>query len=519
MAMGGGEPWAITDIPRGAGNPEWAPDGKRRSPFLDGAARRNLTAAKPSGDKPRESDVRVITEAVYRANGIPGDGFVDRDRPVAHLDRRRCRRTASTKTTPVALTSGEFARDQSSVVARRLTHLLHLRPAARVLLLPGDSRPLFRSRETAANRRAWSASTAAIGAYCLSPDGNRVAFVGIRGRPTRRARTRSLICGSRSFGAGTPRNLTASYDFDISGGLGGDQRAPRGQLPGGPIWSRDGARHPDWRRRAGQRQREAGRRGERKSRRPDHRQLGRHVATPPDAAAQKIAFVRFDANRRRRPPRDRRRIAGGAEEADDVQRRTVRPADDERARGAVVHELRRQEDSGLDPQAAGVRRVEEVPAHPADSRRPARGLRQHLHARVPVDGGQGLRRPLHEPARQLELRPGFRQHHPVQLPGRRLQGSDGGRGRGPEEGLHRRGADGRHRRQRRRTAHQLGRDADDALQGGGQPARHLRLGELLVHRRLHAVHADLVPQGAVRGSGGLRQALADHLRRRRSRRR
>ena len=86
MSMSGGEPWAITDIPRGAGNPEWAPDGMTIA-FSSTARPADVTAAakpsgdKPSGDKPRESDVRVITEAVYRANGIPGDGFVDRDRP------------------------------------------------------------------------------------------------------------------------------------------------------------------------------------------------------------------------------------------------------------------------------------------------------------------------------------------------------------------------------------------------------------------------------------------------------
>ncbi len=39
---------------------------------------------------------------------------------------------------------------------------------------------------------------------------------------------------------GTPRDLTASYDFDIDGSVGGDQRAPRGQEPAGPIWSSDG---------------------------------------------------------------------------------------------------------------------------------------------------------------------------------------------------------------------------------------------------------------------------------------
>ena len=36
---------------------------------------------KEEKDKPRQSDVRVITEAVYRANGVPGWGFVDLDRP------------------------------------------------------------------------------------------------------------------------------------------------------------------------------------------------------------------------------------------------------------------------------------------------------------------------------------------------------------------------------------------------------------------------------------------------------
>ena len=41
------------------------------------------------------------------------------------------------------------------------------------------------------------------------------------------------------LGSGAPRNLTASYDFDIDGSIGGDQRSPRGQMPAGPVWSRD----------------------------------------------------------------------------------------------------------------------------------------------------------------------------------------------------------------------------------------------------------------------------------------
>ena len=86
MAMAGGEPWAITDIPRGAGNPEWAPDGKTIA-FSSTARPADLTSAqKPAADKPRESDVRVITEAVYRANGIPGGGLRRPRSPVPDLD-------------------------------------------------------------------------------------------------------------------------------------------------------------------------------------------------------------------------------------------------------------------------------------------------------------------------------------------------------------------------------------------------------------------------------------------------
>ena len=59
----------------------------------------------------------------------------------------------------------------------------------------------------------------------------------------------------------------------------------------------------------------------------------------------------------------------------------------------------------------------------------------------------------------------------------------------------------------------------DPVQGSRQPAGHLRLVQLLVHRRLHALPADVVPQAAVPGSSRLRAAFADYATSRRSRRR
>jgi Tol biopolymer transport system component len=78
-----------------------------------------------------------------------------------------------------------------------------------------------------------------IGAWSLSPDGRRVAFVGsLAGTPERSYSQPDLYVADLAGGA--PRNLTEAYDFHIDGGLAGDQRAPRGSHPAGPVWSADG---------------------------------------------------------------------------------------------------------------------------------------------------------------------------------------------------------------------------------------------------------------------------------------
>ena len=64
------------------------------------------------------------------------------------------------------------------------------------------------------------------------------------------------------------------------------------------------------------------------------------------------------------------------------------------------------------------------------------------------------------------------------------------------------------RRQRRRPAHQLGHHPDHALRGRGHRSLRVGLGVVLLQHRLHAVHADLVPEAAVRGSAGVHRALS-----------
>jgi dipeptidyl aminopeptidase/acylaminoacyl peptidase len=237
MSMTGGEPWALTEMPRGASNPEWAPDA-RTIAFSSTAKPEEVGAKdKPAGDKPRETDVRVITEAVYRANGISGSGFVDRDRP-AHIWTIAIPTAAGEKTTPKQLTSGEFSEGNFRWAAdgSRMFFVSDRRRESYYFSRDSD---LYSVSKDGGEPARVASIDGSIGAYDVSPDGKRLAFVGSNAGNPERSYTQPDLW-VMDLGGNTPRNLTANYDFDLNGGLGGDQRAPRGGSPSGPIWSHDG---------------------------------------------------------------------------------------------------------------------------------------------------------------------------------------------------------------------------------------------------------------------------------------
>jgi dipeptidyl aminopeptidase/acylaminoacyl peptidase len=236
MPMSGGEPWALTDLPRAAANPEWAPDGRTLA-FSSSTRPDELNTAKPAGDKPRESDVRVITEAVYRANGVAGFGYVDRDRP-NHIWTIGVPSSPADKTPPKQITSGEFGASNYrwSGDGARIFFVSDRRRES--YYSPRDS-DLFAVSRDGGEPSLVASIEGTIGGYVVSPDGKRVAFVGaLNGSPERSYTQPDLWIVD--LPGGTPRNLTAAYDFDVNGSLSGDQRAPRGQLAGALVWNRDG---------------------------------------------------------------------------------------------------------------------------------------------------------------------------------------------------------------------------------------------------------------------------------------
>ena len=237
MRTTGGEARAVTDMPRGAANPTWAPDN-RMIAFSSGAKPDELDKPeKKPEEQPRESDVRVITEAVYRANGVPGFGYIDRDRP-AQIWTTAIPEPGQPAARPKRITSGQSAAGNFTWSPDGAQILFVSDRRSEPYYHPFDADLFTVSRDGGEPARLVSID-GTIGAYALSADGKRLAFVGtLHGNPERSYSQPDLWVVD--LPGGTPRNLTAPYDFDISGGLTGDQRAPRGGHPAAPIWSRDG---------------------------------------------------------------------------------------------------------------------------------------------------------------------------------------------------------------------------------------------------------------------------------------
>lgn len=236
LSMEGGEARPITDIPRGAGNPQWSPDGRTLA-FSSTARPDELNKADDSKEKPRESDVRVITEAVYRANGMADFGYVDRDRP-SHIWTVALPDAGAPLAAPTQVTSGEFSEDNFKWSPDGTRIFFVSTRVKEPYYFPNDS-DLYSVLSSGGEITKVLSVDGSVGPYAFSPDARRIAFVGtLHGTPVRSYSQSDLFVAELPSGA--PRNLTSSYDFDVDGGLGGDQRAPRGGSPSGPVWSQDG---------------------------------------------------------------------------------------------------------------------------------------------------------------------------------------------------------------------------------------------------------------------------------------
>jgi len=246
LAMGGGEPFQFTTLARGAGAPQWSPDGKMIL-FYNSATAEELAKANakntppqpgaspsPASSPERESDVRVINRAVYRANGA---GYLDFKHP-NHIWVVNAPKTGDEKVTPKQLTNGHFD-DGGAIWAKDSTRVYFESDYTDEPYYELPRTDIYSIAVTGGERVQLTSFDMGAGGFTISPDGKQVAFIASASQPVRSYSQPDLFVLDLVSGA-KPRNLTTNFDFDIGGGVGGDNVAPRGGGGNPPVWSADG---------------------------------------------------------------------------------------------------------------------------------------------------------------------------------------------------------------------------------------------------------------------------------------
>ena len=278
LPMAGGDSFSFTDLPKGAGNPVWSPDGKsiaftsdtnaddlakqekkkrkeeelkkavseippspstepsKKSAEKSGPARNEgeKAAKKVEAEAEHESDIHVITRAVYREDN---EGYADPKRR-QHIWVVRAPRSAEEKVQPRQLTFGGF--DEGNVMWAKDSAQIYftsLRVDEPYYELPKSE--LYSIGINGGTPTKLNTIDMEVGDLSLNPDGKQIAFVASTTQPITSYTQPDLWIVDLSPNA-KPRNVTAKFDYDVGSGVFGDNAAPRAGGRNVPLWTPDG---------------------------------------------------------------------------------------------------------------------------------------------------------------------------------------------------------------------------------------------------------------------------------------
>jgi len=251
LPLAGGEPAQLTKLEKSVSNPQWTPAGTglvftSATPILPKSKEDKRPDAGKETDE-HKSDVRIITRAVYRANG---EGYTDATE-VPQLYLLALPKAGEAAAAPIQLTFSRFGVEDSlfepgrSILYFTSEHtdepyydLAHNEIYALEL-------PAAASKTPAAITLVAQLPFAARG-LAISPSGDRIAFHGedTPAKPRSHQQPDMFLLevdpSHPAAASKPPHNLTSQYDYEIGGGVGGDNTAPRGAGRSAPRWSPDG---------------------------------------------------------------------------------------------------------------------------------------------------------------------------------------------------------------------------------------------------------------------------------------
>jgi dipeptidyl aminopeptidase/acylaminoacyl peptidase len=257
LSMAGGEPVQVSTLEKGISSVQWSPNGGWIAVLSDTAIVPVPKTEKKEGDAAKEeehkSDVRIITKAVYRFNG---QGYID-TKVASQLYVFSVAKVGSKPVTPWQVTAGRFDVDEFAwhpssnslyYTSEHVDEPYYDLPHNEIYKLelttgePAKDEKAPPPVSVLVAKLAYSASGMAF-----SPDGKRIAFHADENlsKPRSHQQTDLFVMDidAKQAASGTPpvRNLTANYDYEMGGGVGGDNTAPRGAGHGALVWTADGS--------------------------------------------------------------------------------------------------------------------------------------------------------------------------------------------------------------------------------------------------------------------------------------